>query len=219
MTKNSSQWILSGAAALSASVALAACASGPTAQTNPTNPHGGAPGRVVATMKLHASLKHPYATVAKLTKSSATASIVIGTVQAVDYEYAEGLAKTRVLVDVTKTLKGTAGGRIVVNEDGGYVDARTIQAENQAKFPDSPITASEGDVVDERFEGTEHPVIGQQVLLFVQNDPNKGHVGEYQGVMSALSRFTLAGGTFKRSASDEGVETETTVDAVIADLH
>ncbi|HZP16095.1 MAG TPA: hypothetical protein VFA96_09755, partial [Nocardioides sp.] len=76
----------------------------------------------------------------------------------------------------------------------------------------------QGDVVDERFEGTEHPVIGQQVLLFIQNDPNKGHTGEYQGVMSALSRFTMAGGTFTRSASDEGLQASTTLDAVIAAL-
>lgn len=217
MTKNTQRWII-GAATLSASAALAACASGPTARTNPARPNDGAPGRVVATVKLDASLKHPYTTVAELAKSSATTSIVIGTVQAVDYEYAEGLAKTRVSVDVAKTLKGTAKGRIAVTEDGGYVDARTIQAENQAKFPDSPITARQGDVVDERFEGTEHPVIGQQVLLFIQNDPNKGHTGEYQGVMSALSRFTMAGGTFTRSASDEGLQASTTLDAVIAAL-
>jgi hypothetical protein len=205
-------------AVLVAAAGVTACQSHSDTAPGRSAPDSGAPGRVISTIRTEADLKYPFATVSELTRSSVTTSIVVGTVRSVGYQYADGLTQTRVSVDVTRTLKGTTRGRIVVNEDGGYVDARTIQAENQAKFPDSPITARQGDVVDERFEVTEHPVIGHK-LMFLQDDPNKGHAGEYQGVMSALSRFTLDGGTYKRSASDAGLQADTTLDAVIADLH
>lgn len=204
---------------LSATALLAACGSTTNAREVRQNPNPGAPERVVATSKTVATLKHPYATVAELARSTFTTLIVVGTVRAVEYSYPDRVSTTRFTVDITKTLKGTAAGRIVVNEDGGYVDARLIQAEIKEKFPDKTITAKPGEVVENRFEDAGHPVTGQEVLLFLHEDPNHDHAGEFGGVMSALSRFTSTDGAhFTRSASNAGLEAETTLDAVVAVL-
>lgn len=206
-------------AVLVAAAGLTGCQSAVVAGPDRMAPSAGPRARVVSTITIDADLKHPFATISELARSPVTTSIVVGTVRTVDYEYADGLTNTHLTVDVTRTLKGTARGRIVVNEDGGYADVRTMQAENQSKFPNSPITGKPGDVVDERFGGAEHPIVGQEVLLFLTQDPNKRHVGEFQGVMSAVSRFTSTDGShFQRAGTSHGLEADTTVDAVIADL-
>lgn len=60
---------------------------------------------------------------------------------------------------------------IVVNEDGGYLKASDVLAELQDKYP-----GTEGDVdpnayVDASFEMADHPQVGDNILLFLWEDP------------------------------------------------
>lgn len=180
---------------------------------------GESPGRVVATIDSEALLKNNARTLAQLVASPELALVVRGFVQKVDYTREHGLEDTVMTVDVTRVLRGHASNTVVVHEDGGFVLARQLEAENVDKFPGSKPSGRPGDMVDIQFEGAAHPVVGDDVVLFLSRDPNAGREGQYQEVGSVYGRFVLGkAGRYVRQGSDPGKRFTVSIDAVASAL-
>lgn len=167
-----------------------------------------APGPVSATVQMDVLLKYSYPTVATLARAPQTDAVVVGTVAEVQYSTSvDGDARTTYTVDVVQKFRGSVGSTVVVNEDGGYLPASQVIAEAREKAPAATPTLDPNSFVEVRFEGAPHPQAGQKVLLFLMKDPNRGHEGEYMGVMSAFSRFTLGSDSlYHRASTSDGME-------------
>lgn len=176
---------------------------GHTPKTVPVNVPAGAPGPVVATMNAEATLKDTFVNVDDMVSSKRVDTIVRGKVVAVTYESPDGLASTVLQVAVAETYAGNVGKTITVHEDGGYVKASDIIAESHEKDPTVKIDLDPNGFVDNRFEGADHLVIGDDVILFLMKDPNVGREGDFMEVGSVYGRFKLdKSGSHVRGGSD-----------------
>lgn len=181
-----------------------------SSRVEPATP-AGAPGPVVATSRTDAALKYYYPKVADLITSPAADAIVRGTVTKIEFQTVEGVASTVLTVDVKENLSGETPRTITVHEDGGYLPVSEVREELKAKGMAEAATDPNG-YVDVRFEGADHPQIGDTVILVLMKDPNVGREGDYMEVSSVYGRFTLKdSGAFVRTGQEDGIETQVTL--------
>ncbi|MFT4262059.1 MAG: hypothetical protein QM572_01630 [Nocardioides sp.] len=207
--------VLAAAVAIGSSQLSGSDGDGPVAADAPDasaaiSQTSGAPGRIVATSHVDASLKQYYPKIADLLTSPAANAIVTGTITDVSYESAEGIASTILTVNVSRNLYGKTAQTIKVHEDGGYLPASEVIAELKQKDPTVEPTLDPKGFVDVQFEGAAHPLVGDSVVLVLTNDPNPGREGDYMEVSSVYGRFTLnKAGTYQRTGDGEGFQTTT----------
>lgn len=163
-----------------------------------TNSHAGAPGRVIATFNTEASLKEFYPDITDMLNSKRLVAVVTGTVIGTSYTYKEYVARTKLKVNVTKTIWGDAPKTIAVWEDGGYVPAKLVEQEIKEKYPELQGSATDSDVVDMTFEGARHAKVGDEVLLFLTKNPNANATGSYFTVSSVYGVLLKAGSNYER---------------------
>lgn len=156
-------------------------------------------------------------TVATMARAASVVAVVRGRIASITWEHDGTLARTAYRVNVTQTLKGEVPAEIVVREDGGYLEAAEVQRENQDKFPASRTPAT--GFVDVTFEGASHPQVGEDVVLFLQHDPNVGRESGYVLVGSSFGRFVSSGDTYRRAAVQDGWESSLTLASLQSYLH
>lgn len=198
-----------------AAALMAGC--GSTSQPAASNKQGGetrssAPAPIVGRIITHAALKEPFPTVAKMATATSVVAVIQGHISSVTWEDQGSLAKTAYRVSVEHTLKGSAPKEVLVREDGGYLSAADVQRANVDKFSgsDAPATG----FVDVSFEGASHPRVGDNVVLFLEPDPNPGREDSYVLAGSSFDRFVLQGSRYTRAAVQEGWESGLTLTSV-----
>lgn len=114
-----------------------------------------------------------------------------GRVTATKPFYASHTAWTILTVQVERAYKGSPAKEILVYEDGGLVPLKDVLPDLEGKadtpeFTDEQIATG---VVDMRMMGAAHSEPGQQVLLFLMDNPNAEFTGSYMIVSSMYGRF------------------------------
>lgn len=181
----------------------------PSSRTAPVPQSGRTPAPVVATLNSEPSLKNPVVEIADLVDNRQTELIVAGTVSSVAYRPAPDIPKTRFVVSVSQTYKGSSPQTVTVLEDGGYTKVADLYVPGKTgtQFGDDANLPKDG-WVDSRFASATHPDVGDKVVLFLY----KATAGtEYWEVSSVFGRLTLddtgmnyvrptdGGGAFERS--------------------
>lgn len=171
-------------------------ASGPVTTSAGAAP-AGQPKDIVMVVEGEASLKEDYATIKELAGSRNVVAVVRGTITRTRDVYLERFGFRILSVDVTEHLRGQTGKQISVLEDGGIVPYTTAAADMPRKDGDPSSRHNPTGFVDFRFMGARHSEAGDEVVLFLGVNPNKGTVieTEYNVVSSVRGRFTLDANT------------------------
>lgn len=208
-----------GGSALTVALALGGCGgtenvaggASPQTKTAPSNETGTSAAKrtVVKSVSSDPIVRHLVLKTADLFASPALDLVVEGTVTAIDYRYVDGLyASTKMTVAVARQRGGVAK-EVVVWEAGGYVPVSDFSASDRAKMLSSEKELSGDEVVDYKPYGdATHPEVGDSVLLFLWENPNRGEMeGTYYELGDSFGRFARdTNGDYVRAASEEGVE-------------
>jgi hypothetical protein len=98
------------------------------------------------------------------------------------------------------------GSTVVVYRDGGQIPLGQVlpdlKSDQAALLPASPPANA---VVDFRFMGAEQSAVGDEILAFLQPDPNPGHSGAYQIVSSVhgLLKLDRTAGRYHRLGDEQ----------------
>lgn len=147
---------------------------------------------IVMVVDGQASLKEDYATIRELAASKNLVAVVRGTISATKDVYLELFAFRILTVNVTEGLRGQAEAQITVLEEGGVVPYALAAKDIPPKDGDPHPTRSTEGFIDFRFEGARHSEPGDEVILFLGLNPNRGTVIEttYNMISSVHGRFT-----------------------------
>jgi hypothetical protein len=202
-------WLLAG---FMCSGGLAACGSGAASTMAGTGalPSAsaataeGAP-QVVRTVRYEADLKEDYLLLAELAASPKVVLVVAGEVTETMPLYEEQAAYTKLTVKVTKSRSAAVpvGSSIVIYRDGGLIPLKSIPPDlksNGQKLSSPPANA----VVDFSFMGAPQSKVGDDIVAFLQKNPNPGRADSYQLVSSVHGLFTLDKKAGKYHRSGEG---------------
>ncbi len=148
---------------------------------------------IVQVLDSQASLKEDYATIRELAGSKNLVAIVRGTVSSTQDIYIERFAYRILSVSVTETLWGQAGKQITVLEDGGVVPYAQFLPDIPNKIGAPAPSSTPDGYVDFRFMGARHSATGDEVVLFLGVNLNKGTPidTDYYIVSSVHGRFTF----------------------------
>lgn len=215
---------------------LAACTGSPGAQTSTTstssNSRAGSGGGaanaetgsrdVVLTVASDAVLKEDYDTLDQLAASPNVRLVVTGKIVKATPVYQEQVAYTKLTVTVRKSSSSgvPAGSTIVVYRDGGRIPLSQVlpdlKSDQAAMLPASPPTNA---VVDFRFMGAAQSAAGDEILAFLQADPNADRAGAYQPVSSVHGLLTLdpATTTYHRLGDEKRAGYETSANVATAE--
>ena len=188
--------------------------------TASTDPRPGAPvsapagRRIVMTVASDPSLKYNFPTISELAASSVTKAVVEGTVTEVEDIYVDGVAYRVLTVDVKESRKMKVGKAVTVYEDGGVVPYAEILPELQAHSKVKLPPAASDAYVDVRFLGAQHTEVGNEIVAFVQPNPNSRDLipADYQligSVQGLLVRDASTGLYLRRGVGEKasaGVE-------------
>lgn len=174
----------------------------------------GAPGPVFMSVQSEGTLRQIYPTLADMVNSAAVPTIVDGTITAVDFVAVEGSAHTVMTVAVATVYRGQAGKSITVWESGGFLPMSAIAAQFEAKTGHSMTAAEKAGYVDERFEGAAHPQVGDQVALFLIDNPNTAAADTYDEAGGVFGRLTLSSqaATYSRAGTAPASGFQMTID-------
>jgi hypothetical protein len=138
------------------------------------------------------SLKEDYATIRELAASKNLVAVVHGTISATRDVYLERFAFRILTVNVTEGLHGHAEAQITVLEEGGVVPYALAAKDIPPKDFDPHTPRSTAGNIDFRFLGARHSEPGDEVILFLGLNPNRGTVIEttYNMISSVHGRFT-----------------------------
>lgn len=135
--------------------------------------------------------------------------------------YQEQVAYTKLTVTVTRSSSSVAeGSTIVVYRDGGQIPLSQVlpdlKSDQAAMLPASPPANA---VVDFRFMGAEQSAVGDEILAFLQPDPNPDRAGAYQLVSSVhgLLKLDRKTSTYHRLGDEKRAGYEASVSTTTAE--
>lgn len=148
---------------------------------------------IVMVLDGEASLKEDYATIRDLAGSKNLVAVVRGTVSATRDVYLERFAFRLLTVTVAEGLRGQAESQISVLEEGGVVPYALAAKDFPPKDGDPAVRRNTEGYLDFRFMGARHSEPGDEVVLFLGLNPNRGTVIEttYNMISSVHGRFTF----------------------------
>lgn len=148
-----------------------------------------------------ASLKMLYDTVDEFIESDSSDVIIKGKISEVAYVYSDECAYTISSVDVEKVYKGNVKEQISVYEDGGYTRLSDEKDSIQQHTDLSQYTEQEMEnmLIEHKFMGADHPEVGDEVILFLNENPNQSVKSDYQTDCSVFGRYTLKQNEYVRA--------------------
>ncbi|MFU8850139.1 hypothetical protein ACNAW0_03990 [Micromonospora sp. SL1-18] len=177
---------------------------------------------VVLKVAADAVLKEDYATLDQLAASPNARVVVSGKVVEATPVYQEQVAYTKLMVTVTKSSSNSVavGSTVVVYRDGGQIPLSQVlpdlKSDQMAMLPASPPANA---VVDFRFMGSEQSAVGDEIVAFLQPDPNPGRAGAYQLVSSVhgLLKLDRKSSTYHRLGDEKRAGYETSANTATAE--
>lgn len=136
------------------------------------------------------TLAEPFSTYSEFSKfQTETDSVVRGVVTDIEYFAREKNAFTKMDLDISESILGdfVNGDKISVYKWGGYIPLSVSNPDIQERFPEITDEELENTVVDMRIDGDPHPVVGQDIVVFLTavNPENGmysivgGHYGQF----------------------------------------
>lgn len=208
---------------------LVACTGASDRETSAAGTGGGsAPAStdapvVVLKVAADAVLKEDYPTLSQLATSPNVRLVVSGKIAEATPVYQEQIAYTKLTVTITKSSSSSVpvGSTIVVYRDGGQIPLSQVlpdlKSDQAAMLPASPPANA---VVDFRFMGAEQSAVGDEIVAFLQPDPNPGRAGAYQPVSSVhgLLKLDRKKGIYHRMGDEKRAGYEVSAGAATAEM-